>query len=130
MYCLVGMAKAYIEKRLIDEGVKLCEQRIERKGTMVTADDIRSMKVKTFSPALQSVYATLGAILFVFGMWVQFAIGNMAVSMGLVLIGFLNVAYGIQGGPKPASQIPGLNFADLTAEITRAFAEKRDASKD
>ena len=129
-YFVVGMAKTIIEKRLVNEGVKLCEQRIEQKGTMVTADDIRAMKVRTFSPALQAVYAILGAILFVFGMWFQFSVGNMAVSMGLVLIGFLNIAYGVNGRPKPASQIPGLDFADLTAEITRAFAERQDASKD
>ncbi len=124
------MAATYIEKRLVKAGVKLCEERIENKGTMVTADDIKSLKVRTFSPFMQAVYVALGTMLFVFGMWVQSAIGNMALSMGLVLIGFLNVAYGFHGRPRPASQIRGLEFAGLTAEITRDFAQRQDTAKD
>ncbi len=124
------MANPFIEKRLIKEGTKLCIRRIEQEGTMITPSDIKALKVKTFSPILQSVYAILGTILFVFGMWVQFSIGNMPVSMGLLLIGFLNIAYGIQGAPKPASGIEGLDFTNLTAEITRSFTEQQDKSRE
>lgn len=124
------MAKAFIEKRLVSEGVKLCEQRIEQEGTPITVDEIKALKVKTFSPALQGAYAIIGTVFFVFGIWFQFEKGNMAVSMGFVMIGFLNVAYGVHGNPKPASRLGDLNFADLTAEITRAFAEKQDHSRE
>ena len=124
------MAKTFIEKRLVSEGVKLCEQRIERNGTAITVDDIKSLVVKTFPPVLQAVYAIIGVVLFVFGIWFQLKNGNMAVSMGLVLIGFLNVAYGINGRPKPASSLGDLNFADLTAEIIRAFTEKQDRARE
>lgn len=124
------MAKTFLKKRLVNEGVKLCEQRIEQKGTPITIDDIKTLKVKTFSPALQAIYASIGTILFVFGIWFQLENGNMAVSMGLVMIGFLNIAYGVHGSPKPASRLGDLNFADLTAEITQAFAEKQDQSRE
>lgn len=124
------MEKTFLEKRLVEEGLKLCKQRIDRKGTPITVEDVRRLKVKTFSPALQVVYAILGGMLFVFGMWVQLTIGNMAVSMGLVLIGFLNIAYGIQGRPKPASTITGLDLSDLTSEIRRAFLEQQDQAKE
>jgi hypothetical protein len=118
------MASTFIEKRLVNEGVRFCEERIDQKGTVITVDDIKSLKVRTFSPALQSVYVILGILLFVFGIWFQFENGNMAVSLGLVMIGFLNVAYGIQGRPKPASSLNGLNYAELTAKITQAFTER------
>ncbi len=124
------MAKSYIEKRVIKAGAQLCIERIERKGTPISADDIRGMKVRTFSPVLQAVYVMLGLALFVFGMWVQFESGNMALSMGLVLIGFLNVAYGVHGAPKPVSQIEGLDLMDLTAEITRSFTESQDRARE
>ena len=124
------MAKAYIEKRVIKAGTALCIERIERKGTPISAEDIKGLKVKTFSPVMQAIYGLIGLALFVFGMWVQFQTGNMAVSMGLVLIGFLNVAYGVHGAPKAASRIDGLNLMDLTAEITRSFAESQDKARE
>jgi hypothetical protein len=117
------MVKSCIENRVIKAGVELCQQRISQDGTQIEPDDIRTLKVKTFSPLLQGVYIALGALLFVFGMWFQYRVGNMAVSMGLVLIGFLNAIYGINGRPRQASEIPGLDFADLTAEISRAIAK-------
>ncbi len=123
------MAKTYIEKRLVRAGSELCNERIERKGTAITAEDIRKLKVKTFPPLLQGVYMVLGTMLFVFGMWVQSKIGNMAVSMGLVLIGFLNVVYGWHGRPKAAENLEGLNFSDLTAKITRSFTSQQDAER-
>ena len=124
------MASTFIEKRLVNEGVKFCEERIDQKGTVITVDDIKSLKVRTFSPVLQSVYVILGALLFVFGIWFQFENGTMAVSLGLVMIGFLNVAYGIHGRPKPASSLNALNYADLTAEITKAFIERDNQSRE
>ncbi len=124
------MANTFIEKRLVDEGVKLCEKRIDQIGTEITVDDIKSLKIKTFSPVLQSVYVGLGTLLFVFGIWFQFENGNMAVSMGLVMIGFLNVAYGIQGRPKPAVSLSGLDYVELTAEIIRTFTEKQNQSRE
>jgi len=77
------------------------------------------------------VYIVLGILLFVFGMWFQYMVGNMAVSMGLVLIGFLNAAYGIQGRPKQATDIAGLDFVDLSAQIVREIAgEERKSGND
>ena len=124
------MARSYIEKSLIKAGVELCQQRISEKGTKIEPDDIKKLRIKTFSPALQGVYVVLGALLFVFGMWVQYMIGNMAVSMGLVLIGFLNAAYGIHGRPKQATDISGLDFVDLSAEIVREIASGERKSGD
>ena len=116
------MARSYIEKRLIKAGVELCQQRISQKGTKIEPDDIKKLRIKTLPPALQGVYVVLGALLFVFGMWFQYMVGNMAISIGLVLIGFLNAAYGIHGRPKRASDISGLDFVDLSAEIVRMIA--------
>lgn len=120
-------ARSYIENRVIKAGVELCQQRIGQEGTKIEPEDIRTLKVKTFSPFVQGVYIALGALLFVFGMWFQYMVGNMAVSMGLVLIGFLNAAYGIHGRPRQASEIQGLDFADLTAEIVRAITKDESA---
>lgn len=119
------MSKAYIENRVIQAGKELCERRIGQKGTMITADDIRSLKVKTFSPIMQSIYVGLGIIIFVLGMWVQMERGNMAVSMGLVLVGFLNIAFGFNGRPRAVSSLEGLDLMSLTAEIVSAFVEPR-----
>ena len=124
------MARSYIEKRVIKAGVELSQQRISQKGTKIELDDIKKLRIKTFSPALQGVYVVLGALLFVFGMWVQYMIGNMAVSMGLVLIGFLNAAYGIHGRPKQATDISGLDIVDLSAEIVRKIASGERKSGD
>ena len=124
------MAKTYIEKRVVEAGRELCERRIGQKGTPITADDIRSLSVKTFSPFLQWTYGILGSVIFVFGMWVQYTIGNMAVSMGLVLIGFMNVAFGIHGRPRPVSRIDGLDLMALTAEIVGSFVEKQDSKSE
>ncbi len=116
------MARSYIEKRVVKAGVELCQKRISRKGMKIEPDDIKKFRIKTFSPALQVVYIVLGILLFVFGMWFQYMVGNMAVSMGLVVIGFLNAAYGINGRPKQAADIDGLDFVDLSAEIVREIA--------
>ena len=89
------MSKTFIEKRVIQAGRELCERRIDQKGTMITADDIHSLKVKTFPPIMQSVYITLGTVIFVLGLWVQMTRGNMA------------------------------NLMALTAEIVSAFVEQR-----
>ena len=121
---------SYIEKSLIKAGVELCQQRISEKGTKIEPDDIKKLRIKTFPPALQGVYVVLGALLFVFGMWFQYMVGTMAVSMGLVLIGFLNAAYGIHGRPKQATDISGLDFVDLSAEIVREIASGERKSGD
>lgn len=119
------MSKTFIEKRVIQAGRELCERRIDQKGTMITADDIHSLKIKTFPPIMQSVYITLGTVIFVLGLWVQLERGNMAISMGLVLVGFLNVAFGFNGRPRAVSTIEGLDLMALTAEIVSAFVEQR-----
>ena len=62
------MGKAYIENRVIQAGKELCERRIGQKATMITADDIRSLKVKTFSPVMQLIYIVLGVMIFVLGL--------------------------------------------------------------
>ncbi len=120
------MSRTFIEKRVIQAGKELRERRIGQKGTPITADDIRSLKVKTFSPTLQVVYCALGTLIFVLGMWVQFKSGNMAVSVGLVLVGFLNVVFGVNGSPKAVSSIKGLDLMALTAEIVSSFVEEQD----
>ena len=119
------MSKTFIEKRVIQAGKELCERRIGQKGTMITADDIRSLKVKTFPPIMQAVYITLGVMIFVLGLWVQMTRGNMAISMGMVLVGFLNGAFGFNGRPRAVSTIEGLDLMALTAEIVSAFVEQR-----
>jgi len=119
------MSKTFIEKRVIQAGKELCERRIGQKGTMITADDIRALKVKTFPPIMQSVYITLGVLIFVLGLWVQMTRGNKAISMGVVLVGFLNVAFGFNGRPRVISSIEGLDLMALTAEIVSAFVEQR-----
>ena len=124
------MPRSYIEKRVIKAGVELSQQRISQKGTKIEPDDIKKLRIKTFSTALLGVYVVLGALLFVFGMWVQYMVGNMAVSMGLVLIGFLNAAYGIHGRPKQATDISGLDIVDLSAEIVREIASGERKSGD
>ena len=123
------MGSSYIERRVIAAGRQLCERRIEQKGTPITADDIRGLTVKTFSPVLQWTYGILGSVIFVFGMWVQLSIGNMAVSMGLVLIGFLNVAFGVHGRPRPVSRIVGLDLMALTNEILNSFVQTQDGER-
>lgn len=119
------MSKTFIEKRVIQAGKELCERRIGQKGAMITADDIRSLKVKTFPPIMQAVYITLGVMIFVLGLWVQMTRGNMAISMGMVLVGFLNGAFGFNGRPRAVSTIEGLDLMALTAEIVSAFVEQR-----
>lgn len=123
------MGKSYIEKRVIAAGRELCERRMANKGVPITAEDIRGLSVKTFSPILQWTYGALGCVIFVFGLWVQLSIGNMAVSMGLVLIGFLNVAFGVHGRPRPVSKIAGLDLMALTNDILNSFVEKQDSER-
>lgn len=120
------MSKTYIEKRVIQAGKELCNRRIGQKGTPITADDVRSLKVKTFSPIVQVAYGVLGVFIFVLGLWVQSRTGNMAVSMGLVLVGFLNIVFGFNGRPRAVSRIAGLDLMALTAEIVSAFVDERD----
>ncbi|OUW19193.1 MAG: hypothetical protein CBD18_01370 [Opitutales bacterium TMED158] len=124
------MGKSYIEKRVIAAGRELCELRMGLKGKPITADDIRSLSVKTFPPLVQWMYGVLGAVIFVFGMWVQLSIGNMAVSMGLVLIGFLNVVFGVHGRPRKVAKIAGLDLMELTNEILNSFVESQDAERE
>ncbi len=119
-----------MEKRVIKAGKELCNSRIGQKGTVITADDIRALKVKTFAPAVQITYISLGVILFVFGLWVQYTFGNMATSLGLVLIGFMNIAFGVQGRPKMVSQIDGLDLMDITAEIVNSFVAEQESSRE
>jgi len=49
----------------------------------------------------------------------------MAISMGLVLVGFLNVVFAFNGRPRAVSSIEGLDLMALTAEIVSAFVEQR-----
>lgn len=120
------MSRTFIEKRVIQAGKELRERRIGQKGTLITADDIRSLKVKTFSPTLQAVYCVLGTVIFVLGLWVQFKSGNMAISVGLVLVGFLNVAYGFNGNPRAVSSIERLDLGALAEEIASSFVDEQD----
>ena len=107
------MARTYLERRVIKAGIA------KSGGSLMSSEDIGNLRVKTFSPVLQATYTLLGIFLFVFGMWVQSRIGNMAVSMGLVLVGFLNAAFGIHGRPRLVSTIGGLDLDELAGEIAR-----------
>ncbi len=119
------MGRNFIEKRIIAEGVRLCERRIETKGTPITADDLKGIEVKTFSPVLQGFYCVVGLAFVVFGIWVQIETKSMVQSILPVLFGVGNCAFAIHGRPRKVRDMEGeLDLMDLTAEIVKRFVDK------
>lgn len=116
------MGRNFIEKRVISAGVALCERRIESKGTTISADDLRNIEVKTFSPVLQAFYCVVGVSFAVFGIWVQIETRSMLQSILPVLFGVGNCAFAIHGRPRKVRDMEGeLDLMDLTAEIVKRF---------
>lgn len=113
------MKGSFIEKRALKAG--LGQRALQ--GGPVDAAKLGSLTIKTLSPFLQGLYVAIGGAMFVFGFWVQLNVGNMAASIGLVFIGFLNVAIGIYGRPREISRIPGIDAARLAEKIETASAE-------
>ncbi|MBD5780343.1 hypothetical protein IEN85_12650 [Pelagicoccus sp. NFK12] len=121
------MGRNYIEKRVIKAGIALCERRIDMKGTPITADDLKDIEVKTFSPVLQGFYIVVGLAFAVFGIWVQIETRSMIQSILPVLFGVGNVAFALHGRPRKVREMEGdLNLMDLTAEIVQRFVSKMD----
>ena len=121
------MGRHYLERRIIKAGTELCEQRVRVKGKPILADDIRNLKVKTDPPVLMGVYFALAIGFFVVGLWAQFQIGNMGVSVMLLLIGTVHAAIGIYGKPRKVSTLEEkIDLMDLTAEIVGIFVQNMD----
>jgi hypothetical protein len=123
------MGKEFIEQRIIKAGIRLSELRIEQKGTAITADDIRKLKVRTISPFLQINYGVMGVVLMALALLFHFQIRNMAVSMVLLMIGFGNIAYVINGRPKLVSELEGdIDLTYISSEIVDRFIKKMNRS--
>lgn len=121
------MGRNFIEKRIIKAGIKLCERRIEMKGTTITADDLKDIEVSTFSPVLQVFYCIVGLSFAVFGIWVQIQTRSIIQSILPVLFGVGNVAFALHGRPRKVRDMEGeLDLMDLTAEIVKRFVDKME----
>ena len=122
------MGRNYIEKRIIKAGIDLCDRRVEMKGTPITADDLKDIEVRTFSPVLQGFYIVVGLAFAVFGIWVQIETKSMIQSILPVLFGAGNVAFALHGRPRKVREMEGdLDLMDLTAEIVKRFVERMDS---
>lgn len=123
------MGKGFIEERIIKAGVRLSEDRIERKGTPITADDIRKLEVRTLSPVMQINYAVIGVFMMALAIWFHFDVQNMAISVALLVIGFGNLVYVGYGKPKPVSTLEkDVDLGHVAAEIVDRFVKKMDKS--
>lgn len=122
------MGRNFVEKRVISAGIALCERRIEMEGTSISADDLRGIEVKTFSPVLQVFYIVVGLAFAVFGIWVQIETRSMIQSILPVLFGVGNCAFALHGRPRKVRDMEDeLDLMDLTAEITKRFVERMDS---
>ncbi|MDQ8205328.1 hypothetical protein [Pelagicoccus sp. SDUM812003] len=124
------MGSSYIEKRIVKAGIDLCKRRIDQKGTPITADDLRSLKVRTISPPLQWFYVVIGLAFTVFGIWTHTELRNMAISFTPVLVGCFNIGYAIHGRPKKVSQMESeVDLMELSADIVSRFVAEMDAKR-
>ncbi|MDQ8184477.1 hypothetical protein [Pelagicoccus sp. SDUM812002] len=99
------------------------------KGTPITADDLKDIEVKTFSPVLQGFYCLVGLAFAVFGIWVQIETRSMVQSILPVLFGVGNIAFALHGRPRKVREMEKeLDLMDLTAEIVRRFVDKMQPS--
>lgn len=121
------MARNFIERRIISEGIALCERRVELGGSPISAEDLKEMKVKTFSPWLQIFYIVVGAAFTVFGIWVHIETRSMVQSILPVLIGIGNIAFAMYGRPCKVRDLEGIDLMDLSAEIVQRFVKKMDS---
>ena len=98
------------------------------KGTSITADDLRSLQVKTFSPAMQGFYVFVGLAFIVFGVWVHMETRSMALSFVPVLLGIGNIGFATHGRPKRVGDLgEDIPLMELTAEIVKQFVSEMDA---
>lgn len=108
----------------------MCERRVELKGTLITADDLKDLKVRTFSPVLQWFYCFVGLSFIVFGIWVHIETRSMVQSFLPVLIGAGNCAFAAYGRPCKVRDMQGIDLMDLSAEIVQRFVKKMDAKRE
>ncbi|MBK1876431.1 hypothetical protein [Pelagicoccus mobilis] len=124
------MGRNFIEKRIISKGIELCERRIDSQGTPITADDLKNMEVRTFSPFIMIFYIIVGLAFAVFGIWVQIETRSMIQSILPVLFGVGNCAFAIHGRPRKVGDMSDeIDLMDLTAEIVKRFVAKQDAGR-
>lgn len=108
----------------------MCERRIGSKGTPITAEDLKDIEVKTFSPYLQTFYCVVGLAFAVFGIWVQIQTESMVQSILPVLFGFGNCAFALHGRPRKVRDMGSdIDLMDLTTEIVQKFVSKMDQPK-
>ncbi len=119
------MSKTYLYKRIIKAGLNLCQQRIRERGTPITAEDIRSLKINTLSPVGQATYTILGVLIFLIGIYVQLNIANMALSIALVFFGVGNLIFAFMGRVRLVSQLEDeIDLMSLTADIVARFTSQ------
>lgn len=124
------MAKTYLEKRIVRAGTELCKRRIDQKGTPITAEDLKNLKVRTISPALQTVYTVIGLTFIVFGVWVHTELRNMAFSFVPVLAGFANIAFAAHGRPRKVEELSDqVDLMALSTDIVKRFVSEMDAKR-
>lgn len=124
------MGRNFIEKRIIAKGIELCERRIDAKGTPITAEDLNTLEVRTFSPVITVFYVIVGLAFTVFGIWVQIETQSMIQSILPVLFGVGNCAFALHGRPRKVRDMADeIDLMDLTAEIVKRFVEKQDAQR-
>lgn len=123
------MARNFIEKRIVSEGIALCQRRVELGGSPITAEDLKDLKVKTFSPWLQAFYVVVGLAFTVFGIWVHLETRSMVQSILPVLIGIGNIAFALYGRPTAVRDMEGIDLMDLSAEIVQRFVKKMDTQR-
>ena len=124
------MAKTYIEKRILKAGIALCKSRVERGSGPITAEDLRAMKVRTFSPFLVGFYVVVGAFLTGFSIWVQNETTSLVMSMPILLIGIGNISFAVYGRPVKVGDLgEDIDLMSLTSDILQAFVKEMDAKR-
>lgn len=119
-----------MERRILKAGVALCRTRVERGSGPITAEDLRSMKVRTFSPVLIGFYVAIGLFLVGFSIWVQNQTTSLVIAMPILLIGIGNISFGIYGRPAKVGDLgDGINLMSLTSDIVQAFVKEMDARR-
>ncbi|EDY81170.1 hypothetical protein VDG1235_787 [Verrucomicrobiia bacterium DG1235] len=100
------------------------------KGTPITADDLKDIEVKTFSPFAQGMYFLAGIAFTVFGIWAHNQTRNMVHSFPLVLFGVAHCVYAGWGRPRKVRDMESeLNLMDLTTEIVTRFVGEMESKR-
>ncbi len=119
-----------LERRIIRAGIRLCKERVGRSGSVITADDLVQMRVRTFSPATRWFYIGVGALFIVAGVWIQMSLRNMAISFTPALVGMGNIAYGQWGRPRKVGDLlTRKQIMDLSTDIVQEFVAEMDAKR-